>query len=258
MANDSGFKLDINFDQFRQQLSKISGIENIFLNALDVVAVQAYSEAVRLAQNKLRSTRNLYLENLILEKPKSKKNPVYIIVLRDKATWIEEGVPAHNLKKTHLKNRNSVVIPFKHNQNIPSLMSSKQQVIYNEIKKTLKKEKISLKNPITNTQGVPVISTVKKIIPAAIITDVPSQFKSKQTGKSILNNLTIYQHETKTPKGKSVQKTIMTFRTLNKNSKGWDIPELKGVKILDEVFSWILENYLKIITEQLIRINLLE
>jgi len=66
MANDSGFKLDINFDQFRQQLSKISGIENIFLNALDVVAVQAYSEAVRLAQNKLRSNRNLYLENLIL------------------------------------------------------------------------------------------------------------------------------------------------------------------------------------------------
>lgn len=252
----NNFNLEINFDQFKQQVAKISNAGDIFKQALDLVATQAYGEAIRLAQEKLRSTRNLYLENLALEKSNDIKNPTYIIVLREKALWVEEGVAAHNMKKTHLKNKDHVVIPFQHNKNIPSLMSNKQYNIYKEIKSILKQEKISLAKPITNAKGVPVISTVKKITPAAIITNVPSQFKSKATGQSILNNLTIYQNEIKTAKSTKVQKTIMTFRTLNKQSTGWNVPELKGAKIFDQVYQWILENYLRIVTEQLGKINL--
>lgn len=252
----NGLSVNINFDQFKEQLQKIPKLEQVFRDSLDLVAVQAYAEAIRLVQAKLRSNRNIYLENLALEKSKNKNDPTYIIVLREKALWVEEGVPAHNLKKTHLKNRESVIIPFQHNKNIPSLMSNKQQLIYKEIKSALRKEQINLSRPITNSKGVPVISTLKKITPAAILTNVPSQFKSKATGQSILNNLNIYQHEIKTPKGVKIQKTLMTFRTLNKNSTGWNVPELKGVKILDEVYTWILENYTRIIAEKLMNINL--
>ena len=256
MAN-TGLSVNINFDQFKEQLQKVTKVEQVFRDSLDLVAAQAYAEAIRLVQLKLRSNRNLYLENLSLEKSKNKNDPTYIIILREKALWIEEGVPAHNLKKTHLKNRESVIIPFQHNKNIPSLMSEKQQLIYKEIKSALRKENINLSKPITNIKGLPVLSTAKRVTPAAILTDVPSQFKSRATGQSILNNLNVYQHQIKTPRGNKVQKTLMTFRTLNKSSTGWNIPELKGVKILDEVYTWILENYTKVITEKLMNINLL-
>lgn len=255
MANNP-FSLNVDFSQFQQQLEKLLNIEPIINKSIEVLAAQAYGAALQKVQEKLRSTRNIYLENLALEKKNQGKDPIYIIVLREKALWIEEGVPAHNLKKTHLKKRNSVIIPFQHNKNQPSLMSEKQQQIYKEIKTVLRKEKISLAKPILNNSGAPIISTVKKITPAAIITNIPSQFKSKSSGESILNNLNVYQHQINTKQGTKVQKTLMTFRTLNKKSSGWDIPTLPAAKILDQTYQWILENYLKIIMEQLMRINL--
>jgi len=253
---DGNFSLDINFDSFKEQILKLTNIGPTLNRSIESVATQAYGEAIRLAQEKLRTNRNIYLENLLLEKSKNSNENTYVIILREKALWVEEGVAAHNLKKTHLKNRDSVIIPFEHNKNIPSMMSDKQQQIYKEIKNVLRKEKINIAKPIVSSAGVPIISTIKKITPAAVITNVPSQYKSKATGQSILNNLNIYQHELKTKSGPKIQKTMMTFRTLNKQSTGWNVPELKGVKILDTTYQWILENYMRIITEYLLRINL--
>lgn len=254
MANTFNFSLDL--QPFKDQIDKIKNIDSVLKASLESLSTQAYGEAIRLVQEKLRSNRNLYLENLSMKKQGNNNSPEYVIILREKALWIEEGLPARNLKDTHLKGKQSVVIPFTHNKNQQSLMSDKQFLIYGEIKDALRKEKISLAKPIRNSNGTAVISTVKKVTPAATLVNVPSYFKSKSTGQSILNNLQIYQHQTagKNPK---IKKTLMTFRTMSKNSKGWDVPALKGAKILDEVYQWILDNYSRIITQHIQRINLL-
>lgn len=254
MANSFDFSLDI--QPFKDQIEKIKNVDNVLRKSIESLSTQAYGEAIRLVQLKLRSNRNLYLENLSLKKVNDGNAPEYAIILREKALWIEEGLPARNLKDSHLKGKQSVVIPFTHNSNQPSLMSDKQLLIYGEIKEALKKEKISLAKPIRNANGSAVISTVKKVTPAATLVNVPSYFKSKSTGQSILNNLQIYQHQGPGPNAK-IKKTLITFRTMSANSKGWDVPALKGVKILDEVYQWILDNYAKIITQHIERINLL-
>lgn len=252
----SNFSFTLDIKPLTDQFAKIKGIDASLKKAIDSLATQAYGEAIRLVQLKLRSNRNLYLENLALDKKQTGGAPEYVIILRDKAMWIEEGLPARNLKDSHLKGKQSVVIPFTHNKNQRSLMSDKQFMIYDEIKAALKQEKISLTRPILNSNGSIALSTVKKIVPAATLVNVPSYFKSKSTGQSILNNLQVYQHQGPGPNAK-VKKTLMTFRTMSANSKGWDVPELKGVKILDEVYQWILDNYSRIITQSIERINLL-
>jgi len=251
-----GKDFDIKFDlsQLEKEFNFFKDINKNLSKAMDNLAGQAYEKAIELAQEKLKSRRDTYLKNLSFKKEGSGENTIYYIVLSEKALWIEEGVGAHNMKDTHLKGKDKVIIPFQHNKGQPSMMPKKQQELYGEVKSFLKKQKMSLNKPITDHAGKAILSSPGNVQPAASFGSVPSKHKSKKTGESVLNRLNIYQTAIKDSKGnEKITKTAITFRTLSKNSGDdeWNVPELKPAKILDEVYTWILQNYQKILMEQL-------
>lgn len=255
MANDFNLKFDLS--QLQEQMSYFKDLNKNVSKALDNLAGQAYEKAIELAQQKLKSRRDTYLKHLSFTKEGSGDNTVYIIVLSEEALWIEEGVAAHNMKSTHLNGKDKVVIPFQHNKGIPSMMPQKQADMYKEVKSFLKKNKMSLNKPILNKTGSPTISTPGNVKPAASFGSVPSKHVSKKSGKSLLNNLNVYQHESTSQSGKKkTTSTAMTFRTLSRNSSDseWNVPNLPGAKILDEVYDWILQNYERILQESLANI----
>jgi hypothetical protein len=248
------FDLKFDLSQLEKEFNFFKNINKQLSNAMDNLAGQAYEKAIELAQEKLKSRRDPFLNNLEFKKEGSGDRAVYIIVLHDAGLWVEEGVEAHNMKDTHLKGKDKVVIPFNHNKMQSSMMPQKQQQLYKEVKSFLKKQKISMTKPINDNSGKPIISSPGAVKPAASFSKVPSSIKSKKSGESVLNRLNVYQHSTQGKDGKQkVSKTAMTFRTLSKNSgdNEWNVPDLKAANILDEVYSWILENYEKILMEQL-------
>ncbi len=115
---------------------------------------------------------------------------------------------------------------------------------------------MSLNKPINDSAGKPILSSASNVRPAASFSNVPSKHVSKKSGESVLNRLNVYQHSTQDKQGKQkITSTAMTFRTLSKNSDNdeWIMPESKSkaVHILDDVYSWILQNYERILMESL-------
>lgn len=252
MAKDFEIKFDLN--ELKEQFDFFKNINKHLSKAMDNLAGQAYEKAIELAQEKLKSRRDTYLKNLSFKKEGQGENTIYYIVLSEKALWIEDGVPAHNMRDTHLNGKDKIIIPFQHNKGQPSMMPQKQADMYKDVKSFLKKQKLSLNKPINDSSGKPILSSPGNVKPAASFGSVPSKHVSKKSGESLLNRLNIYQSNTQDKSGNSkMTTTAMTFRTLSKNSPDdtWNVPELKPVHILDEVYDWILQNYEKILMEQL-------
>jgi hypothetical protein len=256
---DFGIQFDLS--ELEKEFNFFKDINKHLNKAIEKLAGEAYEKAIQFVQqgpSKLTSRQAEYLKNLEFKKEGSGKDAMYIIILHEPAMWIEEGVKAHNMKDTHLKGKDKVIIPFNHNKRNAkgevqsSMMAPKQQDLYKEVKSFLKKNKVSLNKPINDNSGKPIISSPGNIKPAASFGKVPSKTVGKNSGESVLNRLNVYQHATKDKSGKSqITSTAMTFRTVSKNSEGWDVPDLKAALILDKVYSWILENYEKILMEQL-------
>jgi hypothetical protein len=123
----------------------------------------------------------------------------------------------------------------------------------------MKENKIPLTKPILDKSGKPVISSPSSPRAAAMIKKVNSAYKGSVSGKSVLNNLNIYQTERTNRAGnKVIDRQYFTFRTLSKNSKAkWTIPARDGIKVFDEIFKWVNENYKKFLDEQLKNIELI-
>jgi hypothetical protein len=248
------FDLKFDLSQLEKEFGFYKNINKHLADAIDNLAGQAYEKAIELAQQKLKSRRDIFLNNLEFKKEGSGNNAVYVILLNDGGMWVEDGVPAHNMKDTHLKGKDKVIIPFNHNKMQPSMMPPKQQQLYKEVKSFLKKQKMPLGKTINDNSGKPILSSPGNVKPAATFNNVPSSIKSKKSGESVLNRLNVYQTATQGKDGKQkITKTAMTFRTLSKNSGDdeWNVPDLKAAHILDEVYSWILQNYEKILMEKL-------
>ncbi len=244
--------LSFDLSELEREFNFFKDITKHLSDSLENLAAEAYERAVQIANEKLTSRRADYLGALKFYKDKA--NDVYVIELNQSAMWIEEGIHLHNMKQTHLKGKDSVIIPFNHNKNIPSMMSSKQQQTYGEIKSFLRKQKVSLTKPIKDTSGAPILSSPGNVKPAASFNKIPSKTVSKKSGESVLNRMQIYQHETKDKQGNSkISKTMITFRTLSKNSKDseWNVPAQDGVLILDRVYDFILQNYQEILMKSL-------
>lgn len=240
MAGDFEIKFDLT--QLTEQFQFFKDINKKVGLAVDVLAAQAYAKAIELVQQQIRSNRNLYLENLEFTSTGSGDSKVYLIILHESAMFIEQGVKEHSLQSVALKGgEKSRVIPFVNNKNIPSMSSDKQKQILSDVKTFLSSQKMSLNKKIGSGEGK-----------VASFSKVPSQMKSKHSGESVLNRLNVYQ--TQMPKnggGTKTQSTAMTFRTLKADGPDWLIPELKAKLILDQVYDWIIQNYKRILQEQL-------
>lgn len=251
------FSVKFDFSQLEKEIRNLAKLEEKINTSIGNLAKAAYLQAIALAKQKLHSTQNLYLENLKFETTTSGQYASYLIILNEPAVWIDDGHGEIDMRKTHLKGRDKLIIPFTHKKEgmQKSTMSPTQQGLYQEIKNSLKQNKMSLSKPINDPFGKPVLSSPGKPRAAAMIAKVASQKKGSMSGESVLNRLHIYQSEQK--KTGKVSKTFMTFRTLSEDSKAeWIIPAYKAQKILDETYNWILTNYNKFLEEGLANLKI--
>lgn len=257
-SND--IKVTLNLEPLIKTIKQLQELKKPINQSIERLAMAAFDQAVSLANQKLKSDRerNLFLQNLHFEKNKMGGFDSYLIILEEPAMFIEDGAPAIDMRKTHLKGRKYVRIPFKHpGKEIPG-MKDKQQNLVREIKTAMKENKMPLTKPIVNSKGSPIISTPEKPRAAALIKKVNSMYKGSRSGKSILDNLTVYQTERTNNRGnKTIDRQYMTFRTLsNESNAEWKIPAKKGVDIFSEIYKWIEISYSKFLDDQLKNLEL--
>lgn len=199
---------------------------------LQVLALQVHGKIIEKTQ-KLRSTRNLYIENLIVT---NEGDNIWIVGLKKEAGWIEEGTPQGELidnivnngkpAKINLKGQKYKIIPFSHSKK-RSDMSLAQIQIANYAKAELKRR--GLDKPIM-LDGKPKLGKV------ATIKSLPG--KDQPVGKfnqPLLAGMTIYQRMG--ARGK-IHKDIMTYRVISEAQKGsglWFSKGYKGLHAFDEV-----------------------
>lgn len=217
------------------QLTK--AIEDRAKQGMRFLQQQAYGKIVEKANEKLKSTRSIYLANLGMI---SQNDNLWVVYLKKEAAWIEDGMEPHEMidKLTSGKKARTAkdgsrynIIPFKHNKP-PQQTSRAQMQIQETVKRELKKLKL---NKIIMDNGKPKIGKVAVLKHELTGFDMPHT----KTGRPILAGLTIYQREVKTSTGKTkVVRDIMTFRTVSTKQKGsgmWMHPGLKAANIFEEV-----------------------
>ncbi len=248
-------KVTINVEPLLKTIQNLKELKKPINQSIERLSMAAYNQAIALVNQKLKSDRErgIYLKNLHFEKNSTGGFNTYLIILDEEALFIEDGHPDQDMRKTHLKGREYVRIPFKHSDKVPSGEKSKQGDILREIKTAMKENKVPLTKTILDKSGAPILSTPASPRAAAMIKKVNSVYKGSVSGKSILNNLNVYQTERTNRAGnKAIDRTYLTFRTLSKNSKAkWVIPGKPGINVFDEIYKWIEQNYNKFMDEQL-------
>ncbi len=260
MAADN-IKVVVNVEPLLKTINSLKELKKPINQSIERLAMAAYNQAIALVNQKLKSDREkgIYLKNLHFEKNSTGGFNTYLIILNEEALFIEDGAPDQDMRKTHLKNRDYVRIPFKHSDKVPAGEKSKQSDIVREIKTAMKENKIPLTKAIVDKNGNPVLSAPGQPRAAAMIKKINSAYKGSVSGQSILNNLNVYQTERINRAGnKTIDRTYLTFRTLSKNSSAkWIIPGKPGIKIFDEVYKWIETSYQKFMDEQLKNLELI-
>lgn len=220
--------------------------------SVELLAGTAYDMIAREAQEKLKSTRKLYTDNLNIKKISSSgDNTIHAVVLYKPARWIEEGMPAHNMiddltsgpkSRAYKKGGGRWnIIPFEHTK--PSQQRSEQQTrISDHINKELKA--MGLNKVIKGRDGKPIMG---RAVSLSLLHHPPGVTRKDVWRTPLLSGLTIYQSAKtgkdgeilRTKKGAmKVKKDIFTFRvvsTRQRDSGLWDHPGLEGLKAFETV-----------------------
>jgi hypothetical protein len=214
-------------------------IEQDIRKAVGDLAAVTHAKVAELAQNELKTTRKIYMDNLGYEEVAP---GVWIVYLDEKALWIEDGIPDDtDMKPGLLKNAKSgkngtqyKVIPFRYDkpnsQNAPYT-----QTVVNQIKSKLKQEKISFKKIELDEHGSPKLGKLHEF-----------DFGGDKPGKgntSVMKGLSIYQNMGKNGK---VRRDILTFRTVSSGpaSAGkWIHPGLPAKMYMDKATDWALSEW---------------
>lgn len=217
---------------------------------IQTLAGQAHAMIGEKAQSRLRSTRQIYTDNLKIEKiTSSGDNEIWSVHLLKPAKWIEDGQPKHNMIDYLLgsnsnvkkgantgkawvkrgKNGRYAAVPFEHSKP-SSQMSLAQNKIADYVKSELKKR--GLDKTITK-DGKPVLGKAAQV--DLIGRGSPQHEK---TWRPLLSGLTIYQREEKMKNGKTrIKRDVMTFRMVSDSQKGtgaWDHPGRAPANLFEE------------------------
>jgi hypothetical protein len=194
-----------------------------------------HAKTQELASEKLKSTRQLYLNNLEF---KEIDRGIWIVSLDQPALFIEEGRKSGSMipdllrrnAKTAKDGSRYKAIPFQHNKP-PSQTPRKSEEIVSLVKSELKARNIPYKKIEYNADGSPRLGRLH------VIKDIQSPRPSARASHGVLDSLTIYQ--TKLPSGK-IRRDIMTFRVASTKHEGskWIHPGMEGKKFMDEALEW--------------------
>ena len=214
--------------------------QDLLQESVASLATAAYSEAIRLAQAKLKTTQRDYVNALQFEKI---DDNVYIITLSGPAAnAIENGWGSFDMKPGLLAGPNSKVtkkgtryntVPFSYQPTSNAPLSPKNEELRSSLRDVIKANGLSkiIKNQAT---GKPLEGIVARV---------------KNTGIKNLDGLVKIQKTY----GNKTQSTYMTFRRVSTNSKAgsWMHPGYAGAKIFPMVEQFI-ESQLDVILSSIL------
>ncbi len=210
--------------------------------SIKALAENRYNHIKEEAQNKLHSSRKMYLENL--SPPEQMDDFLWVITLKSKAEWIEQGRPEpYDMKpglledgKTSKDGHRYRVVPM-NQAKMPSEISPAsagyEQNMINKVKSELKKKGIPYKKLELDKNGSPRIGKLHELNLAGENPFIPGKGNTPQ-----LQGVNIYQ--TKQKDG-SVKRSITTFRTVtDKESQKdkWIHPAIEGKEFFKEAAEW--------------------
>jgi len=236
--------------------------------AANDLSIQVHAKALELANERLHSRRQMFVEALSLT---HEGNGEHYLSLAQGSVWIDDGMEPHSMldallnspsAKTSKDGHKYLVVPFQHvgpgkgPTNTPE--SSKETV--DTVRAELKKRKIPLAKIERDAQGRPKMGKIHSFN----IEDKPLKsgegpgqghgpvggVKQGKTGIPFLRGVSVYQSAT--PSG-GTKKSVLTFRVAtSKNPDGFFHPGLQPVHIFDSVYAWALEEVESHITPDLI------
>lgn len=216
---------------------------------LQQLALQVHGMIIEKTQS-LRSTRNLYIENLEVT---NDGDNIWMVGLKQPASWVENGTEAGEMidrivnggkpAKVNKKGQKYKIIPFSHSKK-PSEMSLAAQQISRYAKAEAKRQGYGKPILVDGKPKLGKVGTIKTL-----------SGKDQPVGKfnqPLLAGMTIYQRLGK--KGK-VHQDIMTYRVISESQKGsglWFSKGWKGLHAFEEVekevsrlWDQIMENLVK-------------
>jgi len=229
-----GLKFEIDIEAlaatFKEEAEKV---QEALYEGVKALSAMTYARTVELANEKLHTTREDYIEALDY---KEISKGVWVVSLSEKMLWIEEGKDAGSMIDDLLKKNPKTakdgtkykVIPFEHSKS-PSRMTPMHQSLVEDLKKELKSRSIPFKKIEKNADGSPRVGKLHSL-------NIASPLPTPRASHPIFHGLTIYQ--SKTPSGK-VRRDIMTFRIASEKHKQtgkWVYPGLEAYKLMDKAF----------------------
>lgn len=210
-----------------------------------LLAKAAYGKAIELANVKLHSRRELFVENLFLNQRDPKD---WALVLDRKAAWIEDGTVPRNMRPDFLKSRKAkmskdgkkyIRIPFNHTKG--GALTPAQARLSQTVRDELRNRNMDQTDGKKRSKLVGNFDILNKPISTnrvPIGTGPKGQVAQGVTGIPILKGVQVKQKF----KAKTGTTSIraMTFRTVSEGSNpgAWMHPGNEATGILDETAEW--------------------
>lgn len=285
-SNDAFLTLDVSdvlsaFKELEDQLrSKLE-------TAVKSLAIQAEAHIREQANSKLHSRREAFLEELSWEQL---DKGVFAVIIGEKARWIEDGVPPHNMIEDLLSSKSAktsksgsryVVIPFKHSIG-KTRSTAKQKVMVAALRSALRAKGIPYKKIERNADGTPKTGLLHSFnlakpesqhrVGPPFVGPQGQHFQAHPApggregpgGRPYLQGVRIYQSELKTEAGKvehdeegnpKVERNIFTFRTVSSKQKGsgaWEHPGLHPMGFIEETKNWAEQEWDSVIQPEIL------
>ena len=253
------FNVTLDFSDLRGMADDVGkNLEELAHRAQRELGAQAYAKGLELATERLRSRREMFVENWKMEE---RDNEVYLI-LKAQAVWIDEGLKPNFLHEALMKGPNARqvgnatinIVPFKTKVGSgPTNLTDYQNDIAQVIKQEFKKRKIPWNKISRDDQGRPILGNIAKIRDlktpikthegAGMGQGAVGEPRQGHTGIEFLQGANLYQFAKKDREGKDiVERGVVTYRTASSNHpEKFQHPGLEATNIIEDTWEWALK-----------------
>lgn len=248
------FRINVDLGDF----NALGDISNVIQAAADEVneelAQMAKAKAIEIANTKLNSRRDKFIEGLDVRK----EDGAFCLVLAEDATWIDDGQQPHSMLDDLLASPKAkiaadgsryLIVPFEHSGKGKTNTTPGQMQIVAAVKSEFKKRKIPWSKVERDDEGRPKVGRLHRFdIEHRPLKDLEGVWQGKgavgevrqgHKGTPFLQGVSVYQ----TPKeGGGVNRSVATFRVASSKQQGsgmWEHPGVDPANIFDEVYDWL-------------------
>ena len=238
-----------------------------------------HAHAVELASQKLHTRRQTFVDALSYYE----EDGVYVVHLDGSATWIDDGLPEHNMLEDLLKSDKAktswdgstyVVVPFTHSGG-PTQTTPQHQLLVAAVREQLGRQKIPYGKIEKDAHGQPLLGKLHSLnLDTPYRPDAgrgygrgpvgqPMQGWSKdgKSGLHLLSGAQVRQRKALDRTGREhVRREVVTYRVASSRHRGeagrWDHPGVPAVNIMDLSAEWARSQWEdKIVPEILSSLN---